>query len=352
MLEQLASCASQVVPQPFGLTVATVDQRLKIAFQMCPAPLQTFYPPVHLGAIARDDAAKLVGEQIVQRRRLTRGTHREHRERPGHERPQPSLPVLFLGRRFVGAELVLRRQFSRQRFVRRPQGCRHLSLHLHRQRRTARLTEQRAEELGRAPLALTVIDHQQSGESHQPRARLTLWHAAGQFPDLVPQRPRVAARQLLASSTALLGLERLHTVAVFAGKQRPLMFRMARLSPAFLLRLAFPRRGLAVRMQRAGRQRGVLRRLAFYLPSQLVKLCFQLRYLDQQRPHEPTESSRLRVPAGSRADLDWQTTRCMSSRKTLFVSKSVLPKNRSQGVNACSRKPCDVAVADEALSPG
>ena len=40
VLEQLARHATQVVSKPFGLIVATVDQRLEIAFQMRPAPLQ------------------------------------------------------------------------------------------------------------------------------------------------------------------------------------------------------------------------------------------------------------------------------------------------------------------------
>jgi len=40
MLEQLAGCVSQALSKPLGPRVASVDHRLKITFQMRPAPLQ------------------------------------------------------------------------------------------------------------------------------------------------------------------------------------------------------------------------------------------------------------------------------------------------------------------------
>ena len=55
------------------------------------------------------DAAEFVGQQLIHRRRLARATHRKHREPSGDERPQPSLAVLFLGRRFIGVHMILRR---------------------------------------------------------------------------------------------------------------------------------------------------------------------------------------------------------------------------------------------------
>src|SRR3990170_3372828 len=58
VLEQLARHATQIVAESFGLIVAAVDQRLKIPFQMGPAPLQAADPPVHLRPIAGHDAAK------------------------------------------------------------------------------------------------------------------------------------------------------------------------------------------------------------------------------------------------------------------------------------------------------
>ena len=85
----------------------------------------------------------------------------------------------------------------------------------------------------------------------------------GQFPHLVPQRLRVAARELRAAAPALGRPERLHVVTLVGGNQGPLVFLVAGLPAAFLLRLAFRRLRPGVRMLRAGRQRGVLRRLAF-----------------------------------------------------------------------------------------
>lgn len=60
-------------------------------------------------------------------------------------------------------------------------GCRHLVFDLHGQRRTAGLTQQRTEELGRTPSALSVVGHQQGGEGHQTRPCLSRRHAAGQL---------------------------------------------------------------------------------------------------------------------------------------------------------------------------
>jgi hypothetical protein len=47
------------------LIIAVVDQRLKIAFQMGPAPLNAAHPPVHLGPIARHHATEGLGQKLV-----------------------------------------------------------------------------------------------------------------------------------------------------------------------------------------------------------------------------------------------------------------------------------------------
>jgi hypothetical protein len=83
----------------------------------------------------------------------------------------------------------------------------------------------------------------------------------GQFPDLVPSRLRVAARELSAATPALDRLQRLHVVALFGGDEGPLVLLVAGL-PALLLFGARPRRRPGVRMLNAGRERGVLWRLA------------------------------------------------------------------------------------------
>ena len=161
----------------------------------------------------------------------------------GHKSPQPGLSVFFLGRRFVAFHVFFRGELGRQFVVRRPHRGGHLVLDLDRQRRRARLTQKRGEELRRAPLALTIVGHQQRDEGHQPRSRLALRHAAaaasaqrclaatgtrqpmplifghdrldlGEFPDLMPQRFRVAARELRAATSALGRSQRLHVVAL------------------------------------------------------------------------------------------------------------------------------------------
>ena len=248
-----------------------------------------------------------------KRRGLARGTHREHREHPGHERPKPRLAVFFLGRRFVDVQVLLRRQFGRHFLIRRPQSRRHLVLDFHRQRRATRLTQQRAEEVGRPPLALTIEGHQHRRQRHQTRTGLPLRHAdgqfrtcrlatagtrqpmalvfghmwldLGQFPHLMPQRLRVAARELRATTSAFGRFEWLHVVALVGWNQRSFVFLVAGLPAAFLLRLAFRRLRPGVWMLRAGRQRGVLRRL---LPA------FKLRDPIEQRLHEgPNRRSHL-----------------------------------------------------------
>ncbi len=106
----------------------------------------------------------------------------------------------------------------------------------------------------------------------------------GQFPHLVTQRVGIAAGQLAAAAPALRRLEFLHLVAVFARNERPLVFRVARLTAAALRRFPLPRRRgrPGVRMLRARWQRGVLRRLALHLSSQVVQLRSQVVQLRPQ----------------------------------------------------------------------
>src|SRR3990172_1843925 len=321
VLEQLAGQTPQPETQPLALDRAAVDHRLKIAFQMGPAPLQAPQVPVHFGPIAVDDAAKRLAQQRAERRRLARGTHRKHREHSGYEGPQPRLAVFLLGPRFVDAQLLLPRQFVRQFLIRRPHGRRHPVLDFHRQRRTTGLTQERAQEFRCPPLALTIVGHQQGYEGHQPWPRLPLGHACGQlrtgrftaggtcqpmplvlghdgldlgqFPHLVPQRLRVAARELLATTPTFSRLEWLHAVAVFGGNQRPLVLFVAGLPATLLLRLAFGRLRPGVRMLRARRQRRVLRRLTLPLPFQLLDPRPQLDNLRQQRPNNRLGFRRL-----------------------------------------------------------
>ena len=115
----------------------------------------------------------------------------------------------------------------------------------------------------------------------------------GQFPHLMPQRLRVAARELRAATSAFGRFERLHVVALVGGNQRSFVFLVAGLPAAFLLRFAFRRLRPGVRMLRAGRQRGVLRRLAFRLPFQRLDPRLQFRVVRQQRANDRLGFGRL-----------------------------------------------------------
>ena len=83
-----------------------------------------------------------------------------------------------------------------------------------------------------------------------------------QFPDLMPQRLGVAARQFLAAAAALSRLERPTSLQSLGGHQGPLVLGMTGLAAPFLLGLGCRGgAGLACGCCAAGRQRGVLRRL-------------------------------------------------------------------------------------------
>jgi hypothetical protein len=115
----------------------------------------------------------------------------------------------------------------------------------------------------------------------------------GQFPDLMPQRCRIVAGKFRAATAAFGRFGRLHFVALLAGNQRPLMFLVARLPTAFLLRLATLRLRPRVGMLRTGRQRGVLRRLAFHQPLQRLDPRLQFRVVRQQRANDRLGFGRL-----------------------------------------------------------
>ena len=252
--EQLPLAATQVIAESFGLAVAAVDQGLKIPFQVGPTPLEATVAPVHLRSVAGHDARELGREQLDHRRRLAGGPQSEDSELAGHERPQPSLAILFFGRRFVAAELVLLRQLGDQLVVRSPEGRRGLALHFHRDRRTTGLAEQGGEKLGRPSLTLPVVGHQQRRECHQPWPRLALRHARrqlraghftavstrepmtpvlgdvrldlGQFPHLVAERGGVATAKRCPALAALARLELLDLVALAGGHERALVLRV------------------------------------------------------------------------------------------------------------------------------
>jgi hypothetical protein len=99
----------------------------------------------------------------------------------------------------------------------------------------------------------------------------------------MPQRLRVAARELRTTTSAFGWFERLHIVALVGWNQRSKVFLMAGLPATFLLGFSFRRLRPDVRMLRAGRQRGGLGRFALCLSFQLLNPRSQLRNLRHQR---------------------------------------------------------------------
>ena len=149
----------------------------------------------------------------------------------------------------------------------------------------------------------------------------------GQFPDLMPQRFLVVARELCAATSAFVRFQPFHVVAFITGNQRSLMLFMAWLSAAFLLGFSFRQLRFGVRMPAAGRQGGVLRRFSPTL--QPFDPRFQFGDLGQQQPDDGLCLRRL-----PRNDFfrDFQ-------RHALGVAEISIPvqvnlhENCSQGVN-------------------
>ena len=297
----------QIVAQTLHLLVLVVDQGLKVAFQMSPAPLQSAALPVHFRPIAIHDPCKRRGQQIVQDRRGPGRTQGKDREGLGHERPQPGFRTLLFRGRLVDTQLFLRRQLRRQFLIGRTDRSRGLCLHLHGQRRATRLVQQTFQEHRRATFALAEVGHQQCGEGHQSWSRLTDRHAgrefpAGrrpatgtgepvplvlrdqrldlrQFPHLMPQRFGIVAQQLDSASTTGGGPEQHYVLALVRRKQRPLVFRVPRLAATLLPGSRLPR-GLCMRMLCTGRQRRVLRRLSTFQLGDAP--CEPLQFLPQR----------------------------------------------------------------------
>ena len=296
----------QVVPQALHLLIGMIDQSLKIAFEMGPAPLQSAHPPVHLGPVAVDHAVKGVGEQFLKYRGGPRGPQGKERVGVGDEGPQPRFGLRFLGRRLVDTQHRLGRQLCRQFLVGGPQGGRRLLLQFHHPARRARLVQDLFQEQRHAALALFEAPHEQRDEGDQLRTRLAGGHAGrqlaagagratrthqpmqlifghmrldgGNLPDLMPQRLGVAASQPLAATTARRRLDGDHVLALLAGKQRPIVLGMPRLTTRFLAALVARRRRFGMGMLDTGRQRRI--------PRRLVQSRFQFSDLRQQNTDE------------------------------------------------------------------
>ena len=283
MPEQFLRRTHQIASQALHLLVRMVDQRLKVPFEMRPAPLGPADLPVHLGPVAVHHAVEVLREQLDEDRGGPRTSQREHRIGAGDERPQPRLLPGFLRRRFVDPQHWFGRQLGREFFVGRRQRGRRLILQLDHPTRGTGLIQDLFQEQGHAPFALFEAAHEQGHQRDQPRSGGALGHprrklsargcaTAGtgqavtlifdhqrldlrQVPDLVPQRRRILSRQFVSATATRGGPAGHHVLAFATGDQRPLVFGVPRLAATGLLRtLPGGPLGLGVRMFRTGRQ--------------------------------------------------------------------------------------------------
>ena len=288
---------------------------------MSPTPLQAFGLPVHLGAIAVDDAAVVFAQQLGQGISFAAGENREHGEHVRDRRPQPSLLIGLFRGGLVPEDLRLLRQCLLQFVVRRLQRGRHLILHFDRQRRTAGKFQQVLQEQRRATFALPEVTHQQAREGHQVRSRLTTRYAQRQggtrrlsaartgqamllifgddrldhreFPDLMTPWLQIAPPQPFATARANLGTQRDHLAALIRRNQLALVPWLPRLPTTFASRFALERNRLRMRMLTAGGQRRILRSQLLQLRLHVQQLRFQFLNLGQQQPNDRLSFRRL-----------------------------------------------------------
>ena len=170
MLEHRSDMPHQIMPKALHLPVWMVDQRLDIAFQVSPAPLEPTGLPVHLGTVAVDGAGEPIAQELADSRRRSAEADRKDSERGSHGRPEPRPRRSLFGRRLVHEDLRLFGQGGVEFLVGLCQGLGDLVLHLDGEGRAAGLPEQILEEQCGPPLALQKVRHQQPAERHEPRA--------------------------------------------------------------------------------------------------------------------------------------------------------------------------------------
>ena len=288
MSKEFLRAAHKVVPEALHLPIRVIDQCLKVPLQVCPTPLQfPLFPrfPIHLGAVAVDHPIKHIGQQFVENCRRPSGSQGKKRVHGGDKRPQPSLGFAFLGGRFVNSQDGLSRQALSKLLIAWRHGSRRLLLELYDPARRTGLIQNRLQEQGDPPLALSEAAHQERCQCHQPRAGLAGRHARGQlsasarltagtrksmqlifrdrrldlrnFRDLMPQWFRIAAEERITTAPTTFRFQGDDGLTFLGRNQRALVLGMSRLATRFLLGFLLVSRRFGVRMFRAGRQRGI-----------------------------------------------------------------------------------------------
>ena len=108
--EQSFRVTHQVVPEAFELRVGRINQRLKIVFQVVPAPLQDLVLIGHPGAIAIDADGEFAANQFGQHDGLACGPQNEDGEAGRDERLQPCFRQAAAEGGFIDPRIRLTRQ--------------------------------------------------------------------------------------------------------------------------------------------------------------------------------------------------------------------------------------------------
>ena len=96
--EQFLGRLQQIAAKAFLGGATVVEECLEIAFQVCPAPLQSAKTPVHPGPVAVNDAGEHVAEQLLKHLGGPAGATGEKSEGRGNKGPDPRFDLAFLGR--------------------------------------------------------------------------------------------------------------------------------------------------------------------------------------------------------------------------------------------------------------
>lgn len=305
LAEQLFGRTHEIPPQAFDLPVGMIHQRLKVPFQMRPAPLQAATLPVHLRPIAAHHSGERLSEEFGDRRRRPTAPEGEHREGLGDERPQPGFDLAFLRGGLVPVQAGLLGQRLDQFVVGRPEGLGGDVLVLDGQGWAAGDVQDGRDEQSCAAFALAEQGHQRGREGDEPGAGLSgrgaLRQAGarrfaavragqsmllvfgdegfdlGEFPDLMTEGGRIVPAQRGLAAAAVVGRQGDERGAIGGGEESPFVPGMSGLSSRCVLRSGFGGRRFGVGMLRGGRQRRVTGRLLEFrdLPPELVDLSEQ-----------------------------------------------------------------------------
>ncbi len=249
--------------EAFAGLAGAVDERLEIAFEMRPAPLQAAESPVHPRPVTMDDTVKVVAEQLLRHVGASAGAAGKEGEAGSDEGPDPGFGGALLGRRFIDVQHGLPRKLLGQFVIGRLYGVGGVVLQQHQPTGAGWLVEYHAQKMRRPAFGLAKAGHEEAGEGDQPRPGLTRGDAGwqgtagratahtdepvllvfgnarldfGEFPDLMAERLGIRSRQGLATASAGGRHAGDDLLAVRGRNQSPLVFWVVGLAARLALR--------------------------------------------------------------------------------------------------------------------